>query len=278
VELISDYLEEVLPAAERNRIEEHLAQCPGCTAYLEQMRQTIRALGRLVEGPISPERKKKLLEMFREFRQRATGGVGRDIRLGIGDEYVADGDHIAYFWETERDFEEAVGFLAVGLHRGEAGFVFGYEEANQKVLDCLEKRGFDTHQLIEMRHLHVLGGTPSGEALLANIGAAFDAVVAAGAPLIRLLGNLGWGRPNWPADDEILAFEAKVTEAARQFPCVIVCLYDVRSLPGRIILRGGFETHPLTVHQFGLRENPNYVPVDVFLNRLRGSPSLDRIQ
>ncbi|MGH2836157.1 MAG: zf-HC2 domain-containing protein, partial [Solirubrobacteraceae bacterium] len=34
VELISDYLEDALPARERRRLEHHLAGCPHCSAYL----------------------------------------------------------------------------------------------------------------------------------------------------------------------------------------------------------------------------------------------------
>ena len=52
VELVTDYLEGRLPPLERLRFEAHLAQCGGCRTYLEQMRQTIRALGRLTEDSI----------------------------------------------------------------------------------------------------------------------------------------------------------------------------------------------------------------------------------
>jgi anti-sigma factor RsiW len=44
VELVTDYLEDALPAAERLRFEEHVAACEGCGAYLDQMRRTLAAL------------------------------------------------------------------------------------------------------------------------------------------------------------------------------------------------------------------------------------------
>ena len=53
-ELITDYLEGALPAAERQRLEEHMRGCPGCQTYLEQMQQTIRTIGRLSEETIPP--------------------------------------------------------------------------------------------------------------------------------------------------------------------------------------------------------------------------------
>ncbi len=68
VELVTGYLENALPAAERFRFEEHLADCPGCTAYLEQMRETIRQAGRIVPADLSPEAEEALLAAFRDWR------------------------------------------------------------------------------------------------------------------------------------------------------------------------------------------------------------------
>ena len=70
VELVTEYLEGTLPAAERRRFEEHLAGCSGCRTYLEQMRQTIRALHRLSEDSLSPEAKRDLLRVFRDWHRR----------------------------------------------------------------------------------------------------------------------------------------------------------------------------------------------------------------
>jgi anti-sigma factor RsiW len=47
VGLVTDYLEEALTPEERGRFEAHLPRCPHCRLYLEQMRQTIAALGRI---------------------------------------------------------------------------------------------------------------------------------------------------------------------------------------------------------------------------------------
>ena len=65
VELVTDYFEDALPAAERARVDEHLAGCPFCRIYLEQMRATVRSLGRLSESAVSPEALTALLEVFR---------------------------------------------------------------------------------------------------------------------------------------------------------------------------------------------------------------------
>ncbi len=69
VELVTDYLEGTLPAADRARFEEHLAQCPNCSTYLEQMRQTIRTLGMLPEESIPPEVQHEFLQLFRTWKR-----------------------------------------------------------------------------------------------------------------------------------------------------------------------------------------------------------------
>jgi len=68
VELVTDYLEGSLPAAERARIDRHIAGCDGCSAYIEQMRVTLRALGSIPEETITPQAREALLHAFRDFR------------------------------------------------------------------------------------------------------------------------------------------------------------------------------------------------------------------
>jgi predicted anti-sigma-YlaC factor YlaD len=68
VELVTDYLEEALPAAQRARVDEHLIGCPFCGIYLDQMRATIRAVGHVPEADVSPEALQALLEVFRRAR------------------------------------------------------------------------------------------------------------------------------------------------------------------------------------------------------------------
>lgn len=70
VEVVSDYLEGRLPAADKRRLEDHLGECSYCVEYIDQMRQTIAALGELTEDSISPEIRGELLEAFRGWRNR----------------------------------------------------------------------------------------------------------------------------------------------------------------------------------------------------------------
>jgi predicted anti-sigma-YlaC factor YlaD len=69
VELVTEYLEGTLSTAEKRRFEEHLGNCPGCTAYLEQMRRTIRLVGRLTEDDFRQPAREELLNAFRQWKR-----------------------------------------------------------------------------------------------------------------------------------------------------------------------------------------------------------------
>ena len=68
VELVTDYLEGTLSWRERRRVERHLSGCDGCTAYVEQMRTTLAALGTIPEESLTPEARDALLHAFRDWR------------------------------------------------------------------------------------------------------------------------------------------------------------------------------------------------------------------
>lgn len=192
------------------------------------------------------------------------------VELGIRDQFAARGDHIAYFWETDREFCDAVGFLEAGLKQRDHSVIFGHEDANSRVVEELRRRGFDCDSLKADGMLTVLSGGPSGSEMLSEIGGKFQEALGRGSTMIRLLGNIGWGRPGWPDDTGILEFEARVTGAVADLPAVVVCMYDVQSLSGDIMLTGAFETHPLTIRRNVLRENEHYVPLSEFLQNLKG--------
>ena len=67
VELVTAYLDDVLEADDRERVEEHLVFCDGCSTYLDQIRQTIAVTGRLEPEDIPPALQDKLLAAFREW-------------------------------------------------------------------------------------------------------------------------------------------------------------------------------------------------------------------
>jgi len=70
VELVTEYLEGTMSPADRSRFEEHLAICPGCITYVEQMRQTIALVGQLTEDLLPAEAERDLLQAFRAWKSQ----------------------------------------------------------------------------------------------------------------------------------------------------------------------------------------------------------------
>ncbi|MGH8893010.1 MAG: anti-sigma factor family protein [Actinomycetes bacterium] len=68
VELVTDYLEGALPSSLRSEVEAHLALCPGCGVYLDQMRRTIDELGAVPVDSLSPPARAALMAAFRSYR------------------------------------------------------------------------------------------------------------------------------------------------------------------------------------------------------------------
>jgi anti-sigma factor RsiW len=69
VELVTEYLEGTLTVDLRVRFEKHLAVCPGCVDYLDQMRRTIAATGRLTEEALEPAARDQLMALFDNWKR-----------------------------------------------------------------------------------------------------------------------------------------------------------------------------------------------------------------
>ena len=67
VALATEYLEDALPQAERERIERHLGACDGCEAHLAQLRTAIELAGTLAPERLSEETAQRLAAAFRAW-------------------------------------------------------------------------------------------------------------------------------------------------------------------------------------------------------------------
>ena len=68
VEIVTDYLEGAMSAAEAGRLERHLETCPGCSEYLDQMQAIAGSLGGLTEASIPAALRDELIKAFHDLR------------------------------------------------------------------------------------------------------------------------------------------------------------------------------------------------------------------
>jgi anti-sigma factor RsiW len=76
-EVVTDYLEEVMPPEDRARFDAHLELCEGCVNYVSQMRQTIRAVGELDPAEVEETVPDDVLAAFRAWRRGEPAREGR---------------------------------------------------------------------------------------------------------------------------------------------------------------------------------------------------------
>ncbi len=69
VEMVTDYLEGALPVDLQEAADRHLAACPNCREYLEQMRRTIAVSGHLRDGDVPEDVGDALARAFTDFQQ-----------------------------------------------------------------------------------------------------------------------------------------------------------------------------------------------------------------
>lgn len=74
VERVTDYLEGVVGADEAARINHHLAGCDGCSAYLEQVRTSVRVSAALPREVPTARAEADLLGIYRAWKAEQQPG------------------------------------------------------------------------------------------------------------------------------------------------------------------------------------------------------------
>jgi hypothetical protein len=182
------------------------------------------------------------------------------VMLGIDDDTVFSGDHIAYFYESDDEFQRAFGFVDKGLRGNDHCVIFGIPDDIERALRAVRALGWGTDALIESGRLSTLQPAATCDETVARVSRHFQEVFDRGAPFIRFIGNAAVGREGWPAEEEFYKLEATVSESTLGLPCVAICMFDLRAQSARTIMKAAFEGHPVTLHRNCLRENPYYVP------------------
>lgn len=73
VDLMVEYLDGALPRRQRRRLERHLRACPNCSAYLQQIRMTVAAVGAIEPGDLDEEAIDDLVNLYRQWRGDTSG-------------------------------------------------------------------------------------------------------------------------------------------------------------------------------------------------------------
>lgn len=195
--------------------------------------------------------------------------------LGFAKLAVDVPSHICLFYEDDEELRKRLVFLARTLDDPEeVAVLFGKQDRLEQVLGYIgEDFGRDVAADLKAGRIVLVNGTRDPDALLGGIATALDATMSRGVKLIRFLGFIGWGDMDWPPAENLMVFEAKVTEAVKSYPAIVMCTYNVTQLPGSVLIFAGIETHPFTILGTTLCENPHYVPFADYIER-RARPTM----
>jgi anti-sigma factor RsiW len=73
VELVTEYLEHRLPANLRAAFDLHIAECPSCHEYLDQIRTSITLTGTIAQDDLSAAARDALTHAFHDWKKRRPG-------------------------------------------------------------------------------------------------------------------------------------------------------------------------------------------------------------
>jgi hypothetical protein len=257
----SEYVDGQLSADRKRVFDAHAAACAPCMSVLNGLRNVVQLVSSPEAFELPAGFSQRLYSKLDEHLGAIERGETRKIPAGITEDSIPLGSHLIYFWENDNDFERGVSFLYPGLGKGDHCILFGHDEALARALNVLRAKGYDTDELINDKHLTVLRRHASADKTLAEIGAVVESAIQSGANAVRYLGNLGVGRDPLPAgEDDVVDLEERVSGMIAKYPAIVVCMYDVHKLSGHLIMRGGLQTHSLTVCSDGIHQNPYYVP------------------
>ena len=183
--------------------------------------------------------------------------------LGWNDDTVPLHTHACYYYSDEATLRSSLRFLEAGLeHPDDLLVIFSDASRFDQFKAWLtEDVAADVEALVASGKLAFIGGAPTMDALVSQIGGRLDAGMAAGFKRIRFLGFIAWGEPGWPDDRTLLEFESKVNDVVMAYPSVLICTYGVPTLGGSQLIYGGLQTHPIVwLNDRKFVDNPFYLP------------------
>jgi transcriptional regulator with XRE-family HTH domain len=180
--------------------------------------------------------------------------------LGVTVDYLVHGappsstmlEHRALFYATDEEFVDVgAAFIREGIERSEAVFV----PLKSSNIALLRERLGSEAEAVEFVEAESWYAEPGSA--IAAYQAFVKAKVDAGAPWVRILGELLWSGKSESEIDRWTRYESLFNLVFAASPVTVVCLYDTRSVPAEIA-RMALSTHPHTIGQAGVASSSDY--------------------
>ena len=198
------------------------------------------------------------------------------LKLGWADHTCNWGVHMAGLYETEQERDDIIlGFLHQGAVDGDLQL---YCPAERTVKDFQRAYGArfpeetghlqqeDCFQLYRAQDLYYPDGTFSPVAMDSGLAAFYEQSQSRGPRNIRATAEMVWALEAIPGVEHLMAYESRLNYFIPNKPWISICLYNVAKFSGAMIM-DVLRTHPFTISQGLITENPYYLPPDEWLAR-----------
>lgn len=183
----------------------------------------------------------------------------------------------AFFNSREEEYDVLIPFFKDALDQGEKTIhilnPLNIDNHRQRLIAA----GIDAHACEACGQLELQTwqgvylddkGAFNKDRMLATLNATCEAATQAGYPRVRIMGNMDWAFEDTPGAQDILAYEAEVNDVLSKNQQPAICVYDTAKLSGSMMM-DLLRTHPLTLINGVVQENPFYTPAAEMLQELR---------
>jgi hypothetical protein len=183
----------------------------------------------------------------------------------------------AFFDSRDAEYDVLAPFFKEGLDQGEKNLHIINPASMDEHRTRLANAGIDVHGCeacgqLELSTWHGAyldeKGAFDKDRMITTLENVCKAANDAGYPRIRIMGNMDWVFTDVPGAKDILVYEAEVNEVLSQNRQPAVCVYDIAKLSGSMMM-DLLRTHPLTLINGVVQENPFYTPASEMLDELR---------
>ncbi|TLX57764.1 hypothetical protein DN826_07780 [Stutzerimonas nosocomialis] len=183
----------------------------------------------------------------------------------------------AFFDSREQEYEVLLPFLKEALEQGEKTVHILNPQALDGHRQRLSEAGIDAHACEACGQLELKpwqgayldeDGAFDKDRMLQNLSELCETAAADGYPRVRIMGNMDWIFAEKNGAKDLLAYEAEVNEVLSRNRHPAICVYDTSRLSGSMMM-DLLRTHPLTLINGIVQENPFYTPASEMLEELR---------
>jgi hypothetical protein len=197
----------------------------------------------------------------------------RSIRL-CGQQIDQPGHICAFFTSRDEEYETLIPYLKDGVDAGEQVLNVLDEDRLHDHRARLETAGVPTNDgrlLISSSEETYLAGGHFDMARMVGFVRAHLVQAAAEGRCVRTAGWMDWMYRDAPGTERAMEYEARMNLLLPTFDCTFMCVYDLTKVPGPMVV-DIFATHPYVILKGRVRQNPFYVPPEIYLTELLSGP------